>query len=117
MNQEIQNKPKMTECNRCKDAGFPGTLIFFVNSGQKKADGKIKWDIFSEDYSIHQHKQAGTTTIENVIREKAVEQNNGLDRLITALSEVANALECQCLTSLATTEAERSHVKERLAKK
>lgn len=46
----------MSICRRCAEAGFPNEKISFINSGKKRPDGKVFWDLLNEDYSLHIHK-------------------------------------------------------------
>jgi hypothetical protein len=50
----------MQECNRCKDAGFPGQLISFEKLGEDAATGKIRWRLLDETGAEHAHKGAST---------------------------------------------------------
>src|SRR5438105_2162639 len=53
---------KFTQCNRCRDAGFPGVMIGFVQGGVKK-DGTPYWNLVDRDNTPHTHLSPLNPTI------------------------------------------------------
>jgi|GEM_PF-3773319 len=47
---------KLSECNRCRDAGFPTQIIGFVKTDKVKPDFEHFWKSLNEDLSRHAHK-------------------------------------------------------------
>ena len=51
------------ECDNCKKAGTPGRYIFFVDTGRKKPNGKIEWElrepISQTESKVHEHVGSG----------------------------------------------------------
>jgi len=45
---------KFTQCNRCRDAGFPGVVVGFIQQGVKK-DGTPFWNLVNKDNTPHSH--------------------------------------------------------------
>jgi len=59
----IEAPKKLSQCNRCRDAGFPGIMIAFENGGTNKTTGKIFWLLKNSDGSDHKHISALNPTI------------------------------------------------------
>jgi hypothetical protein len=56
------HKRNLRECLNCKNAGTPGKMIFFIDSGKTKPDcGKIEWELWEpveESHArIHEHEK------------------------------------------------------------
>jgi hypothetical protein len=64
--------------------GHPNEKIGFVDSGQKKVDGKTRWDLINADGSQHVHK---TTATEAVINTDKMERN-----LVEVMQELINSI-------------------------
>jgi len=62
---------KLSDCNRCKDAGFPSQMIGFVKTDKVKPDGKPFWKLLNEDLSDHVHTNKTVLTARRDIEEKA----------------------------------------------
>lgn len=73
---------KMQECNRCKDAGYPGQLISFEKLGEDPATGKTKWKLIGEDGSEHAHKGTASFKKKRVVDVAAVSDAAEARRLL-----------------------------------
>lgn len=74
---------QLTECNRCKAAGFPSQMIAFEKTTKTKPDGQPVWLLLNSDMSGHVHKTTQTEPTSTDVKEK---------HLIEVMEELISAI-------------------------
>jgi hypothetical protein len=65
---------RLSERNRCMDAGFRNQMIGFIKMHKIKPDGKPFWRLLNEDLSCQVHKNKPAFTEIRDIKEKEEEE-------------------------------------------
>lgn len=124
-NQTTQSKPRLSQCRICSEAGFPGQMISFINSGQKKADGKILWNLLNEDFSFHSHRKfqsiendmgkppARPSAFTDNVSPATTSQSADAAVVIMALTQLADAIKLLALSNVCGSEEQREEVRKR----
>ena len=89
------------ECNRCKEAGFPGQMIQFQQNGTKP-DGSKRWKLLVSSGNEHVHKTKVVTseitpskpkTPQSDIERMHEENMRANEQLVASICRLAAAVE------------------------